>query len=564
MTAPMTEPRALRWGLGVVLGVLALQASRLALHKAFSIDEFQYAHAAWLMAHGQVPYRDFFEVHFPLVYQVLAPLFRMLGDDPRNVLALRAAMLVPLAGACVSVFLINRREGRIAALLAPLMLLCSPGFLHFATEVRPDALTAALFLGALAALAVQPGSFRSSFLAGALLVASAWGSQKALFFGGLVMAVLLVGFVSRRSAVPSLIAAPRALFVGVISATSLVAAYLTVTGSWRSWWQWCFVWASEHQRHYPGFSWREYLVPALREQPAFFLLAGVGLVAMVPRLLKDWRTPELLLFVAVPATFGAYALQRAPFPYSLLPFLGVLAPFAARGVLVVVSGLRTPVVRAVGLAGLGGLFAVQALQVEALLDGGGNARQREVLARIAALTDPEDVVYDNSGGFVSRPHAHFYFYTDAYLRGSLADLLSDEMPRVLVAQGCVMRVDDLRTSGLPLALRRFLDTYYQPYDGDLFLWGQRYRVRSDSGTLEDRFLAVRSDRYFVQPASLLESGAMFIDGARVTTPEFSLARGEHRLRYEGLAEAFQILWLPRDAKRWVPRPGAPSIYSRLF
>jgi hypothetical protein len=138
------------------------------------------------------------------------------------------------------------------------------------------------------------------------------------------------------------------------------------------------------------------------------------------------------------------------------------------------------------------------------------------------------------------------------------------MPRVLVAQGCVMRVDDLRTSGLPLALRRFLDTYYQPYDGDLFLWGQRYRVRSDSGTLEDRFLAVRSDRYFVQPASLLESGAMFIDGARVTTPEFSLARGEHSLRYEGLAKAFQILWLPRDAKRWTPRPGAPSIYSRLF
>ncbi|RYZ34176.1 MAG: hypothetical protein EOO72_13355, partial [Myxococcaceae bacterium] len=174
MTAPMTEPRALRWGLGVVLGLLALQAARLALHKAFSIDEFQYAHAAWLMAHGQVPYRDFFEVHFPLVYQVLAPLFRLLGDDPRNVLALRAAMLVPLAGACVSVFLLNRREGRIAALLAPVLLLCTPGFLHFATEVRPDALTAALFLGALAALAVQPGSARSSFLAGALLAASAW------------------------------------------------------------------------------------------------------------------------------------------------------------------------------------------------------------------------------------------------------------------------------------------------------------------------------------------------------------------------------------------------------
>ncbi|RKG62279.1 hypothetical protein D7X30_02900 [Corallococcus sp. AB011P] len=564
MTAPMTEPRALRWGLGVVLGVLALQASRLALHKAFSIDEFQYAHAAWLMAHGQVPYRDFFEVHFPLVYQLLAPLFWLLGDDPRNVLALRAAMLVPLAGACVSVFLLNRREGRIAALLAPVLLLCSPGFLHFATEVRPDALTAALFLGALAALAVQPGSVRSSLLAGALLVASAWGSQKALFFGGLVGAVLLADLLPRGNGSPALIAAPRAFFAGIVVATSAVAAYLTVTGSWDAWWRWCFVWASEHQRHYPGFSWREYLVPALGAQPAFFLLAAVGLVATFLRLLKHPRTPDLLLFVAAPATFGAYALQRAPFPYSLLPFLGVLAPFAARGIIVVLSGLRTPAVRTLGLAGLGGLFVVQEAQVEALLAGGGNARQREVLARIAALTGPEDVVYDNSGGYVSRPHAHFYFYTDAYLRGSLAGLLSDEMPRVLVEQGCVLRVDDLRTSGLPLALRRFLDAHYQPYDGDLYLWGQRYRVPSNSGALADHFLAVRADRYFVQPASTLDTGSLFIDGERITAPEFTLSRGEHTLRYEGRAEAFQLLWLPRDAKRWTPRPGAPSTYSRLF
>ncbi|NOJ98199.1 hypothetical protein HMI51_35340 [Corallococcus coralloides] len=564
MTALMTEPRALRWGLGVVLGVLALQASRLALHKAFSIDEFQYAHAAWLMAHGQVPYRDFFEVHFPLVYQLLAPLFRLLGDDPRNVLALRAAMLVPLAGACVSVFFLNRREGRIAALLAPVLLLCSPGFLHFATEVRPDALTAALFLGALAALALQPGSFLSSFLAGALLVASAWGSQKALFFGGLVTVVLLADLLRRKNASAALIAAPRAFFAGVAVATSAVATYLTVTDSWGAWWRWCFVWASEHQRHYPGFSWREYLVPALEAQPAFFLLAAVGFVATFLRLLKHPRTPDLLLFVAVPATFGAYALQRAPFPYSLLPFLGVLAPFAARGVLVVLSGLRTPAVRTLGLAGLGGLFVVQAAWVEALLDGGGNARQREVLARIAALTGPEDVVYDNSGGYVSRPHAHFYFYTDAYLRGSLAGLLSDEMPRVLVEQGCVLRVDDLRTSGLPPALRRFLDAHYQPYDGDLYLWGQRYRVPSGSGALEERFLAVRADRYFVQPSSTLDTGALFIDGERITMPEFTLSRGEHTLRYEGRAEAFQLLWLPRDAMRWTPRPGAPSTYSRLF
>ncbi|RKH95241.1 hypothetical protein D7Y04_33570 [Corallococcus sp. AB038B] len=35
-------------------------------------------------------------------------------------------------------------------------------------------------------------------------------------------------------------------------------------------------------------------------------------------------------------------------------------------------------------------------------------------------------------------------------------------------------------------------------------------------------------------------------------------------RYEGRAGAFRVLWLPRDARRWTPRPGAPATYSRLF
>lgn len=556
--------RTASWGVGVALLGLALQAVRLALHKAFSIDEFQYAHAAWLVSRGQVPYRDFFEVHLPLVYQALAPLFTVLGDDPRNVLALRAAMLVPLAGTCVAVAALNRREGRAVALLAPVLLLALPPFARFATEVRPDALATALFLGVLALLSWRPATWARGFGAGALLVAAAWGSQKVLFFGGAVGAVLLVDLALRRGRAPALLPAPGAFLAGVGTAAAAVAAYLTVTGSWAAWWQWCFVWAAEHQRDYPGFSWRKYLVPVLWEQPWAFTLAALGLAASARAWWRSgrarWSDPELLLLLAVPLTFGSYALQRAPYPYSLLPFLGVLAPFMARGAGVV---LAQPSARAVGTVALAALLAVQGGRLEALLDGGGNARQREVLARIATLTGPEDVAYDNSGGYVSRPHAHFYFYTDAYLRGAIVGTLERDVPEALVARGCVLRVDDLRTSGLPPALRRFLDAHYQPYDGDLFLWGQRYEVPGN-GLLEDRFLAVREARYFVEPADVLTRGALFIDGVRVTAPELALARGEHAVRYEGPAGGFHLLWLPRDGQRWTPRPGLPPTYSRLF
>jgi hypothetical protein len=563
----MSGTVAARVGLGAVLLGLGLQAARLALHKSFSIDEFQYAHAAWLVAHGEVPYRDFFEVHLPLVYQALAPVVWLLGDSPLNILALRVGMLVPLASTCAAAASLNRRYGLLAVFLAPALLLITPPFVTLATEIRPDPFAFALFVGALALLASRPVSRARAFGAGALLVAAVWGSQKVLFHGGIIGLVLGMDLVTRRGRTPALIPAPRAFLAGAGAVLALIAAYLTATRSWAAWWQWCFVWASEHQRHYPGFSWRAYFDPVWKGHPWLFTLAAIGLVATVRNWWSAgrlrWSDPELLLVLALPATFGSYALQRAPFPYSLLPFLGVVVLFAARGAAAVLGSLESPVWKVAGGGALVVLLGVQLWRLEEHLAASRNERQREVLARIATLTAPSDAVYDNSGGYVSRPHAYFYFYTDAYLRSAIAETLVREVPKALLASGCVLRVDDLRTEGLPPALRRFLDEHYQPLDGDLFLWGQRYEVPS-SGVLETRFLAVREDRYFIEPASALEQGTLLVDGQRITEPIFTLSPGEHAVHYEGAARGLSLLWLPRDGQRWTPRPGLPPTYSRLF
>jgi hypothetical protein len=39
----------------------------------FTIDEYQYGHATWLVSQGQRPYLDFYEHHFPLSYVLHAP-----------------------------------------------------------------------------------------------------------------------------------------------------------------------------------------------------------------------------------------------------------------------------------------------------------------------------------------------------------------------------------------------------------------------------------------------------------------------------------------------------------
>ena len=46
----------------------------------FTIDEYQYGHATWLVAQGAMPYVDFFEHHFPLSYVMHAPIYWMEWD----------------------------------------------------------------------------------------------------------------------------------------------------------------------------------------------------------------------------------------------------------------------------------------------------------------------------------------------------------------------------------------------------------------------------------------------------------------------------------------------------
>ena len=59
------RPRARSWWIAapllVSVGLFAERAFRIALERYYSIDEFQYAHAGWLVSRGAVPYRDFFD-----------------------------------------------------------------------------------------------------------------------------------------------------------------------------------------------------------------------------------------------------------------------------------------------------------------------------------------------------------------------------------------------------------------------------------------------------------------------------------------------------------------------
>src|SRR6185436_6492996 len=141
-----------------------------------------------------------------------------------------------------------------------------------------------------------------------------------------------------------------------------------------------------------------------------------------------------------------FALQRAPYPYSLVPFLGVTAVFAARAPRLL---LRTTMPLRVVFTTL--LLVLLVRQSLAIGDAAkpSNAQQLAVLGRIAELTTSSDVAYDNAGGYVARPHASWYFYTDRFLRRAIPDVLARDVPRAIVDRGAVLHVATLRSKTLP-------------------------------------------------------------------------------------------------------------------
>lgn len=564
--------------LGLLLAHFAFQTVRLGLDKRYSIDEFQYAHAAWLVAQGDVPYRDFFEVHHPLLYQVFSPVFLLGGDEPGLIWFLRLGMLGILALTVAALWRLNAGRSRWEAWGAVLFLLLMLPFTDRATEVRNDALAFALFAWVLALLtgpvATAAARHRRALVAGALLALAVWGTQKAVYYGAIFAAAFIVDLAWHRPRRQNcLLLSPWRFAGGFLAVAGLIAGYLAATGSADAWWRWCVAWAFQIERDHVEVPWTLYLGEALLRTWWIAGLAVVGVVTTMRELSRDGHPggrADLLLLLALPSSFVAHAAQKASYPYNLIPLLGLLAVFAARGVGACVDRSRAALARehtGAPFAALVGLLLAVLLVLRAhnALDARiaqDNRHQHEVLARLGELTDPADVCYDNSGSFVARPHATFMFYTERTTRRRDADALARTVPASILDSGAVLMLRDRRFETLPGGLKAFLRAHFQPYSGDLWLWGQRYEVHGNG--MSTSFLAVRDDLYFVEPPDLAEQGRLLIDGEAVVQPVFRLGRGEHRVQVVGESAPFSLLWLPRNGERYEPQPTARPRFSVVF
>ncbi|MCE5215936.1 hypothetical protein LLH03_02790 [bacterium] len=218
-------------GLGVLIaGTLV----GLCLCRAPDWDEMEHMHSSWLVGHGLLPFRDFWQHHSPLLWILLGPVVRLLGHtgivcDFARVVAFSVSAL-----GCVLVVFLARRLARVPVTVACTAFLClglaSPLEFH---DLRPDLFANALALGGLLLL-VSTRSPWPVFASGALLgIAGAFTPKHLPLVAVLPVVILWEGLGARRTA--EVVAAHLMGFLAGLAPLALWLAFHGLVGDFLFW-----------------------------------------------------------------------------------------------------------------------------------------------------------------------------------------------------------------------------------------------------------------------------------------------------------------------------------------
>ena len=138
----------MRWStwlpLGIIAGLLVVRVLAV-FHHSFDSDEGQHLHMIYGWASGELPYRDRFDNHTPLLYLLFYPLANLAGETPWIIEIARLAIFPVSALMLGFIYLIARRLAeREIALWTVAMSLALADWSLKSVEFRPDVLWSAL------------------------------------------------------------------------------------------------------------------------------------------------------------------------------------------------------------------------------------------------------------------------------------------------------------------------------------------------------------------------------------------------------------------------------------
>ncbi len=559
--ASSSERRFSRAILALILLALAVRVPLL-INAGPGSDEVSHLHSAWAVAHGQVPYRDFWQMHPPLLYYLMAPVFALMGEDVRIIYVGRALMLLCILLILFQLYRMARGcfdalTGLLAVLLLSYLLLWWPPAYSF----RPDTPQTLLVLMSLwRFMRAWERRNRGEFLAsGALLGVAFWLLTKTLFpLVGLVL-VFVVSSGLNRSAAALRDNLTRLLFFLAAFAVPvfLGAALLWIGGALPNFLRWGVL---NNFRFPDRFSAFPKMAPDVHF--VFLALASVGAVLAVTRMIKRRVVDEFQLtpLLAGSVTAAVYLfLMPAPYAQSALPFLPLAAMYGADVLRRVIAralpprpakreafgGAEASFAQSPARFAWGGLAALLlygacALPMQALLAqmpplSDHWPGRRQTIRYVLALTSPEDSVFDAYGLYLFRPHATYYYRLS---EGVLMWLRSGFVPEIdimndLRRNHCKVVIFSPPMRRLPPNLLRFILSHYVSTgfqaDPEPLVAGKvlhRADLAGDRATVS----LIASAEYAVRPRG--GTPRVYIDGQLYRAPMF-LAQGDHQIVVDG-------------------------------
>jgi hypothetical protein len=533
----------------------------LARHRHFTIDEWQYGHATWLVGRGEVPYRDFYEHHVPLSYVLHAPLLADEAPFPERALRLRSIVFAWIASLSVllgaATFAATRR-----APLAVLTAFVPFGFgfgLLSVVDYRADNFAAFLFLAALALVEVNRSRDRrdTSLVAGVLLGLALWTTQKMVYVvGGTGLALAVVDLARwRAGARPPFVARPGALLLGLGATLAAGIAALAASGVLVEAFEITVLHAVAHEAAHPPMPLSRFAAPFLASTPITTPLFALGaLLALATPHGRFWLLP-----LAVAAASGAAIRAQFPYNYVLACLLLGIAALAGFAWVVERAPLRGRLEAARPLLWLLPLLVLPE-QIGFTRGVSDNRHQLALLEAVERFTGPDDVVIDGAGGALFRPHASYWWYHGGAHRRMLPGVFSERLLEDYRRSAAPLWIRDLRLQGLPQSVRDFFASHYVRVDGDLYALGFRLPPGGDAPRSVEIdvlragdwnvFAAVRGDAGHAPGAWLQaagrpsEAGTLHLERGR-EAGTLHLERGRQALTVAPGAPALLLSPLPR-------------------
>ncbi|MBI3861927.1 MAG: glycosyltransferase family 39 protein [Planctomycetia bacterium] len=320
----------------LIAAACALMAYQIP-NRGIDPDEFEHLHAAFCVARGEVPYRDFFEHHAPALYYLSWPLFKVLGP---HLSVLWAARTIMFGCSLVALWLTGRLAARWggarSGLIAAALLAWTTVFQAKGIELRPD-VPAMLLLS----LAVVPFTFATGggrwwrFLAVGILcgLATMFTQKSVVLVAGILTAACLSRLMTRapeaENAVTVLARVIVPIAAGVAAVWGIASLAFATAGAagefWYATWYQLWIWPIRSGR------W-EYLRPTLAGELTVWVAAAIeiGATARQWRHRETWEQQRGAVVLIAAACLASLLVVKATYPQFYLLWMPFLAALAGR------------------------------------------------------------------------------------------------------------------------------------------------------------------------------------------------------------------------------------------